>query len=106
MDPNEASWNPDHREPRIWNPDFDLDGTGITNEKRAQWAERAVAGYENAKCPCMRSDPESCIQDLLTDLRHLCDREDVDWDRMLRMVDIHHSEERGPQRELHEDEGG
>lgn len=41
------------------------------NDERAAWAEAAV----NAFIGVCRTDPEDAIADLITNLRHLCDRE-------------------------------
>ena len=36
---------------------------------------------------------ESVVTDVLTDLMHLCDNEDLEFDRLLHMATIHHEEE-------------
>jgi hypothetical protein len=35
----------------------------------------------------------SFITDLLTDIRHLCDKLGIDWAGVSRLADIHHAEE-------------
>ncbi len=39
-------------------------------------------------------DIEASITDLITDLRHLADREELDWERISRMAEGHFEEER------------
>ena len=36
---------------------------------------------------------ESVVTDVLTDLMHLCDNEDLEFDRLLHTATIHHEEE-------------
>jgi hypothetical protein len=55
------------------------------NESRAIRAEKALSAYEN--------NAECNVTDLITDLRHFCDREEIDFDAAVEMSEIHHEEE-------------
>ena len=61
----------------------------MTNQSRIDAAQRAIdahVGYNEQSA-------EECIIDLLTDLRHLCEAEDVDFTRAIRMSKVHFEEE-------------
>ena len=46
------------------------------NDERALWAKSAVAAFLQ---PVSRTDAENAVCDLIADLGHLCDRENVDF---------------------------
>ena len=57
---------------------------GRTNEDRANTAAFAVAGACNARGERGQTASEDSIRDLLADLGHLCDREGVDFEAVMR----------------------
>lgn len=62
---------------------------GAANDNHANRAADALVhrDYE------YRDDPDSAIVDLLTDLRHLCERDAHDFDRALAMSQKHFNAE-------------
>jgi hypothetical protein len=67
-------------------------GSGNDNEKRVAraleltYAYRILSGTEDEPL-------DTVIADVLTDLMHLCDNEDLEFDRLLHMATIQHEEE-------------
>jgi hypothetical protein len=59
-----------------------------TNRTRAVRVERLITGYAGEAI-----DPAN-ITDVLTDLRHLCDRRDYDFHDMVHSSYLHYAEER------------
>lgn len=59
----------------------------LNNEDRAERAFNQVTRYSGD------NDIETDVQDILVDLRHLCDREGIDFHRKLDMSYTHYSEE-------------
>lgn len=58
-------------------------------EVRAERAYRTILGrYE------VVDGVEFGVVDLVTDLRHMCDQYAVEWDDVLRLVDLHYGAER------------
>lgn len=62
-------------------PDRDCDGNGNTNAVRAERADRAVKAYGKGNYRDL--DDPCVIQDLICDLMHLCDREEIDSDELI-----------------------
>jgi hypothetical protein len=66
--------------------------SGNENEKRIAraleltYAYRILSGTEDEPL-------DTVITDVLTDLMHLCDNEDLEFDRLLHMAAVHHEEE-------------
>jgi hypothetical protein len=67
-----------------------------TNEDRASWAEVAVEAFKK-ETRMEGEDLETCMGDLLCDLRHLADAEGLSWDGLLHKGDMHYRAERGDQ---------
>lgn len=61
------------------------------NDERAVWAENALIHYMNQTTSA--DDYETALTDLLADLMHLCDREEVSFYRCFRLAEIHYNEE-------------
>lgn len=54
------------------------------NDDRAEWAEHAIDAFgERTRMNTAGEDRETMLGDLLTNLMHWCDRNDVDWDMKL-----------------------
>ena len=66
----------------------------VTNSDRAGFAASALREYRR-QVGHNRSgeDFSTSVQDLLTDLRHFCDQEGIDFDPILRNSAGHHAEE-------------
>lgn len=61
----------------VFDPDkTDEDDPGLTNGQRAGWAEDGLMGFLKSTGEPKVTDEDS-IRDLLADLFHLCDREDI-----------------------------
>ena len=69
--------------------------TDITNEQRAVWAAHAVQQYAIGKegGEELYDDPETVLTDLLTDLRHYADRENIDLKTCLNRAEMHYDAE-------------
>lgn len=80
--------------PRTFRPARDVDHNGNTNEMRADRAEMALltykreAGYPDTDCN------EDVLTDLLCDLMHLADREEMEFDDRLDSAHGLHGDER------------
>lgn len=61
----------------------------VTNKDRAAWAGEAVDFYKRLT----ESDNECTLQDFLTDLRHYCDVEGIDFHDADGTADIRYLEE-------------
>ncbi len=59
------------------------------NDRRAGWAEEAVAAFMAAS----GTDLDNAICDLLADLMHLCDRNGQDFERQLLRAEYHYEAE-------------
>lgn len=78
-------------------PNRACDGPGAPiNDERADWAEIAVVAFaaEIFTAPKEQSVHDESVQDLLTDMMHLCDREKIDFSECLRMAAVNYEEER------------
>jgi len=68
-----------------------------TNAQRAAWAEKAVSAFarETNQSSYLGNleDYLDMVADLFVDLLHLCDREGLDIDQILRRAHHHHDEE-------------
>lgn len=62
------------------------------NDKRADWASSAVKRFQELT----RTDDETAIGDLLSDLMHLCDRSGENFEELLRKGRDHYREETLP----------
>jgi hypothetical protein len=73
---------------------YDLGGDMTTNEQRAERAWKAATRYQQAVHGDSDGDiTDETITDLLTDLMHLCDAHEFDFDACLRMANTHHDAE-------------
>lgn len=85
--------------PRPVPPDATAD-EGITNDQRASWAEVGLIAF-GQRTGLVRShmgdkeDPFLVVADLLGDLAHWCDRNDVDMQVALGLAAQHYCEETG-----------
>ncbi len=60
------------------------------NDKRAAWAEKALDAFQKAT----RCEPgDQALADLIADLRHWADREDICWDKAYAAGMEHYEEE-------------
>lgn len=66
------------------------------NDKRAQWAHQALENFGEATGLSMIHEKECVVTDLLCDLRHWCDRNEVDFEGSLRMAEMHYEAETNP----------
>lgn len=58
-----------------------------TNDDRADWAQTALDAFaRETRMDTAPEEPPTIMQDLLTDLMHLADREGYDFDNILRMA--------------------
>lgn len=60
-----------------------------TNEGRADAGQRALDAFADQTS----THEEEALGDLLANLRHLCDRNRIDWQELLVYVDRTHSDE-------------
>jgi hypothetical protein len=69
--------------------------TDITNEQRAGWAAYAVLQFAIGKegGEELYDDPETVLTDLLTDLRHHADRENIDFKTCIDRAEMHYDAE-------------
>ena len=63
------------------------------NDDRASWAEVALVDALRAFMKTTRTDREDALSDLLADLLHWCDSNDIDFDRELERGRGHYAEE-------------
>jgi hypothetical protein len=73
-----------------WNPDRNVEAgtrSGMTNARRAERVEMALRTYPD-------EDLDINAQDLLADLMHLCDRDEIDFNELLLIARSRHDEER------------
>jgi hypothetical protein len=80
-------------------PDATAD-EGITNDQRASWAEVGLLAFGQLTGMVRehvgdKEDPFLIVADLLGDLAHWCDRNDVDMRVALRLAAQHYDEETG-----------
>jgi hypothetical protein len=73
-------------------PKLPPDPEGL-NEDRADWADQALEAFGQASGGDYLEDPRSNLVDLLCDLRHWADRNDIDFSAALRMSEVHYHEE-------------
>jgi hypothetical protein len=59
------------------------------NDDRAQWAKEALGSFSKGA----GSEEDTAVSDLLTDLRHYCDRHGLDWEEQLFRANNHYAEE-------------
>jgi len=67
------------------------------NELRAEAAATALQSHSRAKGMSREEPPLSPLElltDLITDLLHWCNRDDLDFNKALWMAHFHHEEER------------
>lgn len=62
------------------------------NEERADWAEEAVEAFAGAT-RMEGEDRETQVHDLLTDLRHLCDRWGLKFEKLNDKAEFHYEAE-------------
>jgi hypothetical protein len=80
-----------------------LDATadeGITNAERARWAEAALVAFGQrtgsiAQTIGDKEDPFLIIADLLADLGHWCDRNNLELQSVIQYAAWHYQEETG-----------
>lgn len=66
----------------------------ISNETRAHWAASALDGYRSAKGEqTAEFTPEESVIDMLTDLRHYCKQQGLDFEHLSNMSFSHYCEE-------------
>lgn len=75
-----------------WNP-YKQEG-GHSNESRARNARAGLVASLKQRGECWETLDEDTVSDLLADLMHWCDRESLDFDRLLRFAKQNHEEEK------------
>jgi hypothetical protein len=65
-------------------------GTEVTNETRADWAQTVIDTFTDM---VGENGLQTDMGDLLCDLRHLADREGIDWATVLAHADFHYGYE-------------
>jgi hypothetical protein len=67
----------------------------VTNTDRATWAHAALCAFaeETGQLNDLTHDPESVVGDLIADLRHWTDVDDLDWSAIIRRADMHYESE-------------
>lgn len=75
---------------RKFRPNKDIDHSGFTNDVRADRAEQALMAYRGGDRP-----DESHWRDFLSDFMHLCDRENLDFARVLSWARRAYEDESG-----------
>jgi hypothetical protein len=63
-----------------------------TNRNRADWASIAIDAYASA-VNAADEEPELNVSDLLCDLMHYCNVEQIDWHRCVARAQDHYREE-------------
>jgi hypothetical protein len=64
----------------------------MSNDDRADRADTAVRVYDGRDME-YPANADQVISDMLSDLRHLCDRLELDWSEMTRRGRIHYFDE-------------
>lgn len=64
-----------------------------TPEQCADWALEAVKSYA-ARVGSLEEDVDVQIIDLLADVMHLCEREELDLNQLVERAEFHYEEER------------
>lgn len=88
----------EREEPKSQSPPDATADEGITNDERASWAEVGLIAF-GQRTSMVRShigDKEDAffvVVDLLCDIAHWCDRNDVDLQSALRLAKSHYIEE-------------
>lgn len=72
-----------------------------TNRERADWASIALDAFV-AEMNMQDEDKETQLSDLLCNLMHFCDVEQIDWYRCVARAQDHYREEQAEERELDE----
>lgn len=65
-----------------------------TNDERATRAEAALTAYVAALKDASSMNDEDTIADILCDIRHFCDREEIDFDAALKSSELNWEAER------------
>ena len=74
---------------RVFRPNRKVDGPASPScQDHSNKAEAALKGYD------LKLERETAVQDLLSDLMHLCDRKGFDFDDVLRMAKNNYEAER------------
>ena len=70
------------------------------NDDRADWAGQAIAAFAHAtRMDTVGEDAETMLGDLLADLMHWCDRNNVDFETQLACARSNYAEETRPNKE-------
>lgn len=64
----------------------------VTNHERAKWAQKALDAFAEA-CRMVGEDTEIVISDLLCDMMHLCNFEQINWNACIDRASGHYKEE-------------
>ena len=67
----------------------------MARQHRANW-ERADQARKAMDAVGFQDDPEADVSDLLTNLRHYCDSEKLDFDQLVERSAVHHDAEVQP----------
>jgi hypothetical protein len=67
------------------------------NDDRAEWARAAVRHFQILTGLGEADGLDTAISDLLADIAHLCDREDLDFYHLLQQSGAHYLAETTPQ---------
>lgn len=83
----------EENKPWKFRPDYAHFGEGkATNAERAKCAETVVVNFAQERYDTSEEQEiqETVIQDLLLDIMHLCDRDNVDFSYAMGMAEMYH----------------
>lgn len=63
------------------------------NDDRADWADDVLRRFANITDMHFLKDQPELVTDLITNLHHWCDRNDVDFDQSMESATMHYTEE-------------
>ena len=75
-------------------PNRDVDKNGNTNEVRANRATQALLEYKAEGGYPDSDSNEDCLADLLCDLMHVCDRDELDFSEAMRSAELNYEAEK------------
>lgn len=63
------------------------------NSNRAEWAENALRSFEQEVMAGANEDDETILSDLLANFMHFCQREGLEFNKLLATAYMHFEEE-------------
>lgn len=89
-DPCHIRLSPARRRQRQFHPEQVVDQAGMTNAARAVKVDAALSAYRGGERP-----DDSHYYDFLSDFMHYCDRERLDFEKLLALARSANDAERG-----------